>query len=120
MPTQQTRSRTLTHEQAVKELNALMAKMKEARELCGARLDDAFTAAQPTDRTDAALWAADKYARDLVLIVDEMDKLRQTYPRAWRESEAGQAERHNQQLMQQAILDAAIMALGGRWPNSMG
>lgn len=106
---------TLTDEQAVAQLNALMVEIKHARERCHTRLEDALNSLRTAARIDLALNAADDYARELLQVVEEMEVLKDAHPNAWGESEPGQEELRQQRQM---ILDAAYMALGGRWPGS--
>lgn len=109
---------TLTHAQAVAQLNALIVEMKHARERCRARLEDALNSLPPAARIDLALYVADDYVHELLKFIDAMEVIKDAHPKAWGESEPGQEDLRQQRQMHRMILDAAVMALGGRWPGS--
>jgi hypothetical protein len=101
-------------------LNALAEEMKQVRKRCRLRLEDALSSSPPEARVDLALHAADNYAREIVRNIDRIEAIQNDHPKAWGQSDFGMEEHRQQLMVQRMLVDAALIALGGRWPGSEG
>lgn len=108
---------SLTHEQAIAAFDELAQEMTKVRENFRARVEVALSATPADERVELLMDAGDSYLREIVSTIDSIESLKEDHPTAWNQSVFGAAARRYHQRMQQAILDAAIVALGGRWPG---
>lgn len=118
MPDRQDNPLLLTHEEAVRRLNATIVQIHEARQVCHNRLDRAVRGPDKERALAEAVSAADAYGMGLELLFNTLVELKLLHPAAWDESEGGRAQRAMEEAIQQMVGDSLALVFGLGWPQS--
>lgn len=111
---------TLSHAQAVRQLNATIVRIHEAREVCHRRLECAVRGPDKQRAVSEALEAADDYGRGLELLFNTLIELKMLHPAAWDESNGGKMQRAMETAIQQMVMESLALVFGIGWPGSDG
>lgn len=109
---------TLSHAEAVRQLNATIVRIHQAREVCHRRLERAVLGPDKQRAIGEALEAADDYGRGLELLFNTLVELKLLHPAAWDESNGGKMQRAMETAIQQMVMDSLALVFGIGWPAS--
>lgn len=107
----------LTHQEAVRRLNATIVQIHEAREVCHGRLRMAVLGTDKQHAVHDALEAADDYGRGLEAMFNTLIELKLLHPAAWEESEGGRMQRTMEAAIQEMVAESLALVFGLRWPG---
>lgn len=108
---------TLTHAEAVRQLNATIVRIHDAREVCHRRLELAVRGPDKQRAISEALEAADNYGAGLEQLFNTLVELKLLHPAAWDESNGGKMQRAMETAIQQMVMDSLALVFGIGWPG---
>lgn len=109
---------TLSHDEAVAELNRVIDRIHAAREHCHDDLHAALAGQVADDTLEHTLMVVDGYAASLEGHFNTLLELKLLHPAAWDASEGGRAARAHEAALAQLVTESLAMVFGLRWPGS--
>jgi hypothetical protein len=109
---------TMSHHEAVAELNRVIADIRAAREHCHRTLRASLAALVSGDTLERTLLEVDRYAATLEEHFNELLELKLLHPAAWDASEGGHCTRAQREALAHLVTESLAMVFGVRRPDS--
>jgi hypothetical protein len=108
---------TLSHDEAVAELNQVIGCIHAARERCHDDLRATLAGQVADDTVEHTLMVVDGYAASLEAHFNTLLELKLLHPAAWDASEGGRSARAHEAALAELVTESLAMVFGLRWPG---